>query len=336
MALPRKQYVRDGEIGVYHCTTRCVRRAFLSGYDQYSHRDYSHRKAWIEDRLQQLASIFAVDVTTFSVMSNHYHVTIRTRPDIAAKWPDYEVARRWLILCPIRYRSKKKPEVPVEEHINALADCPERIAELRKRLSSLSWFIGRLNEYIARAANKEDQVKGRFWESRFKCQVLLDDAAIAACMVYVDLNPLRALVAPTPEKSNFTGIQQRIRTFQKRIMAKESKKQGIPDGSACWLCPIPVSTDPNGILPITETEYFDLVDRSGRLVRSDKRGVIDADLEPILQRMGINPEAWADTVSSFEEKFGLAAGLISNLRDFAKRIGRQWFSGYSSAQTSFI
>ena len=336
MALPRKQYVRDGKIGVYHCTTRCVRRAFLSGYDQYSHRDYSHRKAWIEDRLQQLASIFAVDVTTFSVMSNHYHVTIRTRPDIAAKWPDYEVARRWLILCPIRYRSKKKPELPVEEHINALADCPERIAELRKRLSSLSWFIGRLNEYIARAANKEDQVKGRFWESRFKCQVLLDDAAIAACMVYVDLNPVRALVAPTPEKSNFTGIQQRIRAFQKRIMAKESKKQGIPDGSACWLCPIPVSTDPNGILPITETEYFDLVDRSGRLVRSDKRGVIDADLEPILQRMGINPEAWADTVSSFEEKFGLAAGLISNLRDFAKRIGRQWFSGYSSAQTSFI
>ena len=336
MALPRKQYVQDGEIGVYHCTTRCVRRAFLSGYDQYSHRDYSHRKAWIEDRLQQLASIFAVDVTTFSVMSNHYHVTIRTRPDIAAKWPDYEVARRWLILCPIRYRSKKKPELPVEEHINALADCPERIAELRKRLSSLSWFIGRLNEYIARAANKEDQVKGRFWESRFKCQVLLDDAAIAACMVYVDLNPVRALVAPTPEKSNFTGIQQRIRAFQKRIMAKESKKQGIPDGSACWLCPIPVSTDPNGILPITETEYFDLVDRSGRLVRSDKRGVIDADLEPILQRMGINPEAWADTVSRFEEKFGLAAGLISNLRDFAKRIGRQWFSGYSSAQTSFI
>jgi REP element-mobilizing transposase RayT len=336
MALPRKQYVRDGEIGVYHCTTRCVRRAFLSGYDEYSSRDYSHRKAWIENRLRQLASFFAVDVTTFSVMSNHYHVTVRTRPDIVANWSDYEVARRWLILCPIRYHSKKKPEVPVEEHINTLAQCPERIAELRKRLSNLSWFIGRLNEYIARAANKEDQVKGRFWESRFKCQVLLDDAAVAACMVYVDLNPIRALVAPTPEKSDFTGIQQRIRAYQKRMTAKESRQQGLFDASACWLCPIPVSTDPNGILPMTEAEYFDLVDRSGRLVRSDKRGVIDADLEPVLQRLGIKPEAWADTVSSFEAKFGLAAGLFSNLRDFAKRLGRQWFSGYSSAQTAFI
>ena len=87
---------------------------------------------------------------------------------------------------------------------------------------------------------------------------------------------------------------------------------------------------------MTEAEYFDLVDRSGRLVRSDKRGAIDTDLEPILQRLGIKPEAWTDTVSSFEAKFGLAAGLFSNLCDFAKRIGQQWFSGYSSAQTSFM
>jgi len=87
---------------------------------------------------------------------------------------------------------------------------------------------------------------------------------------------------------------------------------------------------------MTEAEYFDPADRSGRLVRSDKRGSIDSDLEPVLQRLGIKPEAWADTVSGFEDKFGLAAGLFSNLRDFAKRTGRQWLSGYSSAQTSFI
>jgi hypothetical protein len=335
MGLPRSKYVQDGEIGVYHCTSRCVRRAFLSGYDAYSRRDYSHRKAWIEDRLRQLASIFAMDVSSFSVMSDHYHVTVRTRPDIAANWSDYEVARRWLILCPIRYRSKKKPEAPVEEHINALALCPERIAELRKRLSSLSWFIGRLNEYIARAANKEDGVKGRFWESRFRCQVLLDDAAVAACMVYVDLNPVRALLAPTPERSDFTSIQQRIRDYRGKLIAAESKTHGVSDIPTCWLCPVSSLTDPNGILPMTETEYFDLVDRSGRLVRSDKRGTIDSDLEPILRRIGARPESWADTVSGFEDKFRIAAGLLSNLRDFAKRMGRRWFAGAHTAQVSF-
>jgi len=149
MGLPRSQYVRDGEIGVYHCTTRCVRRAFLSGYDSYSGRDYTHRKSLIEERLSHLASIFAIDVITYSVMSNHYHVNLRTRPDIVADWSDYEVARRWLVLCPIRYRSKKKAQDPVEEHIAVLTQCRERIAELRKRLSSLSWFMERLNEYVA-------------------------------------------------------------------------------------------------------------------------------------------------------------------------------------------
>ena len=336
MALPRSKYVPEGKIGVYHCTTRCVRRAFLSGYDSYSGRDYSHRKAWIENRLHDLISIFAIEVSTFSVLSNHYHVTVRTRPDIVAKWSDYEVARRWLILCPIRYRSKKKAQIPVEEHINALAQWPERIAELRKRLSSLSWFMGSLNEYIARAANKEDNVKGRFWESRFKCQVLLDTSAIAACMVYVDLNPIRARLAPTPEKSDFTGIQQRIRAFQKKKRAKKSKTHGASDTSICWLCPIPLSEDPNGILPMSETEYFELVDSSGRLVRSDKRGAIDPDLESILERIGVKPEEWADTVSRFEKKFGLAAGMFSNLSDFAKRMGQQWTSGFSSARTSFV
>ncbi|MEJ2245999.1 MAG: transposase [Acidobacteriota bacterium] len=336
MGLPRSKYVRDGEIGVYHCTSRCVRRAFLSGYDAYSGRDYSHRKAWIEDRLHQLASIFAVDISSFSVLSNHYHVTLRTRPDIAAGWSDYEVARRWLILCPIRYRSKKKPEVAVEEHINALAVCRERIAELRQRLSSLSWFMGRLNEYIARAANKEDKVKGRFWESRFKCQVLLDDAAIAACMVYVDLNPIRSSLAASPENSDFTSIQLRIRAYRKEMKAAESNTQGKPGPSTCWLCPVSSLTDTNGILPMTETEYFDLVDRTGRLIRRDKRGAIGDDLGPILQRIGVRPESWSDTVSKFEDKFRLAAGLLPNLRDFAKRMGQRWFTGVHAAQASFI
>ena len=335
MTLPRSKYVRDGEIGVYHCTSRCVRRAFLSGYDAYSGRDYSHRKAWIEERLNLLASIFAIDVSSFSVMSNHYHVTVRTRPDVAATWSDYEVARRWLTLCPIRYRSKKKPEVLVEEHISSLVLWPERIAELRKRLSSLSWFMGRLNEYIARAANKEDKVTGRFWESRFKCQVLLDDAAVAACMVYVDLNPIRAGLAPTPESSDFTSIQQRIRVYRGKMRAAESKTHGVSDDPILWLCPVSSIADPNGILPMTETEYFDLVDLSGRLIRSGKREAIDADIEPILQRMGVKPESWADTVADFEDKFKLAAGLIANLRNFATKLGRQWLVGVHTAQASF-
>jgi hypothetical protein len=262
---------------------------------------------------------------------------------------------------------------PVEEEIRALTQCPERIAELRKRLCSLSWFMGRLNEFIARAANKEDRVNGRFWESRFKCQALLDDAAIAACMVYVDLNPIRAGLAATPEESDFTSIQERIRAWHNETKTPSSvpgeSAQSIQPGSfgedmrkledtadtsnaipehipvdspdaqapsACWLCPIQSDFQRRGILQMTAAEYFDLVDKSGRIIRSDKRGAIDADLAPILLRIGANPEAWLDTVSRFGSKFRLAAGLLSNLRNFADQLGRRWLTGVTAARTAFV
>ena len=222
MALPRSNYVREGQEGVYHCFSRCVRRAFLYGFDALTHRDFSHRKAWLVDRLRHLSAIFAVEVCAYAVMENHYHTILRTRPDIVASWSDQEVATRWLTLFP-RYCGMRGAALPpAEAEISALAHSPQRIAQLRQRLSSLSWFMGRLNEFIARAANKEDRVKGRFWEARFKCQALLDDAAIVACMVYVDLNPIRAGLARTPEESNFTSIQQRIRAWRKEKMPTTS------------------------------------------------------------------------------------------------------------------
>lgn len=231
----------------------------------------------------------------------------------------------------------------MEEQIRALADCSDRIATLRKRLSSLSRFMGRLNEFIARAANKEDEVKGRFWESRFKCQALLDVAAIAGCMSYVDLNPIRAGVAAIPEGSDFTSIQERIRAWYKenKVMdggsaSAAGKMQDIRNDSVHWLCPIGSEKGRRGILPMTTEEYLDLVDRSGRLIRADKRGAIDADLEPILLRLGANPKEWTETISRFEEKFSLVAGLAANLRNFADRLGKRWFKGIGAAQAAFV
>jgi hypothetical protein len=374
MALPRSKYVQEGQEGVYHCFSRCVRRAFLYGFDALTRRDFSHRKAWLVERLRFLAAIFAIEVCAYAVMENHYHTVLRTRPDTVATWSDQEVASRWLKLFP-RHRDLQGTALPpAEKDICALADCPERIAQLRQRLCSLSWFMGRLNEFMARAANKEDKVKGRFWESRFKCQALLDEAAIAACMVYVDLNPIRAGLAGSPELSDFTSIQERIRAWQKETVTLASvpnqAAQDIQTGSSatdmpvlenagridnptldpiltgnksfeevtlrsCWLCPISSDHQTRGILRMTTAEYFDLVDISGRMMRFDKMGVINADLAPILLRIGANPEAWVETVSRFGSKFRLAAGLLSNLRSFADQLGRQWLKGVASARAAF-
>jgi hypothetical protein len=373
MGLPRSKYVREGEEGVYHCFTRCVRRAFLYGFDPVSGKDFCHRKAWITDRLRHLAALFAIDVCAYAVMETHHHSILRTRPDIVATWSDHEVARRWLTLFP--QRNALKAKLSVEDQICMLLSNPELIAKLRLRLCSLSWFMGQLNEFIARAANKEDNVKGRFFESRFKCQILLDVAAIASCMVYVDLNPIRAGVAPTPEESDFTSIQERIRAWQNETMTADSIPENLDQDktaySLCqgillqdddgenpepledylyakypcsnreafihdWLCPISSQGHRRGILPMTAVEYFDLVDRSGRLTRTNKRGAIDADLAPILLRIGANPKTWTETTSRFGSKFHLAAGLLSNIRNFADQIGRKWLIGLSEAKSAFV
>jgi len=372
MGLPRSSYVREGEEGVYHCCSRCVRRAFLCGFDPLTLRDFSHRKAWLVERLRNLAAIFAIEVCAYAIMETHYHCVLRTRPDIVALWSDWEVATRWLTLFPRHRDMNGSPLPPLEEEIRALADCPERIALLRKRLCSLSWFMGQLNESIARAANKEDKVKGRFWEARFKCQALLDEAAITACMVYVDLNPVRAGLAGTPEESDFTSIQERIRAWQKETtisaapseaavqnMHAASFANGLPmpedsaqiqdpvpgrlatmanshySSAAGWLCPIQSDSEQRGILNMTAAEYFDLVDRSGRMTRSDKRGAVDAELAPILLRIGANPDAWLETVTRFGSRFRIAAGLLANLRKFADQIGRRWLKGVAASRIAF-
>lgn len=334
MALPRSKYVEEGKEGVYHCFCRCVRRAFLYGYDAYSGRDYSHRKQWLIDRLRQLAGIFAIDVCAYSVMDNHYHTVVRTRPDIVDGWSDRDVASRWLKLCPAKRKSKRAAKPTMEESINALVLSPDRIATLRTRLSSLSWFMGKLNEHIARAANREDEVKGRFWESRFKCQALLDVAAIAGCMAYVDLNPIRAGAAAMPEESDFTSIQERILAWYRENMAAEGDSD--PESSSNWLCPIESEKGRRGILPMKAAEYLDLVDRSGRMIQLGKRGAVDPELEPILQRVGAKPQGWTDTICRFEDKFSLVVGIVANMRRLADRIGKRWFKGVGAAQAAFV
>ena len=177
-AYARRNIVDDDRVGVYHCIARCVRRAFLCGADSYTGRDFSHRKAWVLDRLRELARLFGVEVCDYAVMSNHLHIVLRNRPDVARQWSDDEVAIRWRKLFPQRDELTGEPREPNGHDVAMLTADAGRVALLRSRLASLSWFMRCLCEWVARKANHEEGSFGRFWAGRFKSQPLLDESAL--------------------------------------------------------------------------------------------------------------------------------------------------------------
>ncbi len=140
-AYARRQIVVEDQVGVYHCIARCVRRALLCGVDPYTGQDYSHRKEWILDRMRELAGLFAIEVCGYSVMSNHLHLVLRNRPDIAEQWSDDEIALRWCRVFPPRHDATGEPVEPNEHDLAMLTANSERLAELRERLANLSWFM---------------------------------------------------------------------------------------------------------------------------------------------------------------------------------------------------
>ena len=353
MVVARSEVVIDGVEGVYHVVSRCVRRAFLCGEDAYSGQSYEHRKDWVRARLEELADGFAIEVCAYTVMSNHVHVVLRTRPDWPEEWTNEEMARRWLSIFPRRRDMGNSVKVPNQSEIKVLAGDQEKMEEIRGRLSSVSWFMRCFNEFIARRANREDGCKGRFWEGRFKCQALLDEAAYLAAMTYVDLNPIRAGITETPEESEFTSARDRIiaRQAQKNLAnisgetaqnlpprqqtSIDREKAGISADQ--WLCPIDneAPDGPRGILPMNTDQYINLLDWTGRLIREDKKGAIPDHLAPILERLQVDTDHWLTTVQNYGSLFHRVVGKIDNMTTTAQRAGKRWWQGLKACRKAF-
>ncbi len=210
MTYPRSHLVDSGG-GIYHLGSRCVRRAFLCGNDPVTGLNFDHRRKWLEDRILTLSEIFAVDLYGYAVMSNHYHIVLNLDPGKLSTWSDEQIATKWLALFP-PCRSRKNADGNLEHEKTLVLNNKPRLKILRERLGSLSWYMRCLNEPIARKANKEDGCKGRFWEGRFDSQRVLDTQGLLACMVYVDLNPMRVGLAEDVLKMEHTSLMRRLQT----------------------------------------------------------------------------------------------------------------------------
>jgi len=309
MPKARKHQISLDATPYYHCVSRCVRRAFLCGEDKLTGKSYEHRRAWIEERIHTLANAFCIDVCAYAVMSNHIHLVLHINAAQAANLTTLDICQRWHAVfkgTPLTQRFCAGDRMSKVE-VDAIV---ERAEIWREQIHSISWFMRCLNEPIARQANSEDGCTGSFWESRFACQTLLDEQALAACMAYVDLNPIRANMAKTPETSEHTSIKVRV---------EKLNKQQQPSS----LFPFvgnPRANMPQG-LPFELSDYISLVDWTGRQIKPNKRGAIATNLPDILKRINIPATTWLLLARQFENKVSMLVGDASSIREKARYFG---------------
>ncbi len=319
MPTARKHVILPGQPGFYHCVNRCVRRARLCGNDPVTGNNYDHRRDWMVERLRVLTTCFAIDIYAYAFMENHYHIVLYVDPKRVDTWSDDEVVKKWKTLWMWR---RPSDELDIPEIVSR-----EKIQQWRNRLADVSWVMRLLNEPMARIANAEDGAKGHFWESRFKCSPLLDDQGLVTCMVYADLNPIKAGIALTPEDSDYTSIQLRLKQI-------DPGNDGTSLDTKDFTHPQPMnqtSTRHCSLLPITSSDaahaqpVFISLERYIELVRITTDAIInerEVQQTETLRLLGINATGWKTVVTDFMGKFRIAAGTDQAFSEFMRKTGR--------------
>lgn len=326
--LAREELFSPDEIACVHVMNRAVRRCMLMGRDPISGKNFDHRKRWLEKKLEQHAANFGIDLLGVAIMSNHFHLVLRSRPDVVESWDDTEVARRWWQLCPKRKNPDGSAKEPTEFELNSIRNDPDKVRQIRRRLSDISWWMRLLCQYVGQRANRETDETGKFWESRFRAVRLLDESALLACVAYVDLNPIRAALAETIETSDFSSAKKRLEALLlQRDQGSEAEGQSgslgqhLPDRS---LSPIEIderNSEPGpqpsagrdrcsdkGFLNMTAAEYLQLIDWTARQLVPGKPGATPQSIPPLLQRVGLQPTNWTEVVCQFGSLFHNVAG----------------------------
>ncbi len=240
MTTPRALLIDPHSSGFYHLISRCVRKSWLCG--RVGTQNYSHRKAWLKERLDVLGSAFAIEIHAYSILSSHFHLAIYSDPLAPLSWSDEEVVSRWLKICPSRDGGGEIDSTREQKRRLAMLADPIELDELRSKLGSVSVFMKLLKQPIARRANLEDGCTGHFFEQRFYSGALLDDAAVIAAMAYVDLNPIRAKIADSIESSDNTSVQERFNNSEEAIQN--------------YLTPVISGLNDSSTVPITAEDYF--------------------------------------------------------------------------------
>jgi hypothetical protein len=269
------------------------------------------RKQWIRQRLEELVGIFAIDVASFSVLDNHLHVLVYLDVGAPRRWSKTQVLERWAQLYPPRNACRQRlGGQQLKRWIKEQRADHQFVHQLRKRLVDLGWFMKSLKEPLSRLANEADGEEGAFWAARYKSIAVLDEAALLATSIYIDLNPLAAGLVPLPEQAPFTSLYLRVENCRRQgrgadlLAARRGTALGVSRcrgmENSLWLCPIENRVDAGrtrqGLLEgCSLGSYLLLLDETSRRVRAGKARVHPA-ADALLERLGTTRARWEATL----------------------------------------
>ena len=326
MVFARAVTLPHGSRGTFHVITRCARRAFLFGEGR------EHRRGWLAASLADTIPHFGLDLLSYAIMSNHVHLIVRLRPERVDDWSVTEAARHALSVFPARSGWQNEALPMTTALIEGHAAHKVWLKQQRERLTSLSWFMRVVKQAISRRANAEDECRGHFWESRFHHVALLDEAAVIACMVYVDLNPIRARMAKTIAKSSYTGGRG-------RLLLSEQADDGAWEPGEKALAKRMISTRSVApVHPVTGDEqtswlngpnYLRILDSTIAAIAGAPKSAWHGHLMNACSHLAIDVDRWRSVMGEGGRFCGTALGAADTRRQLAEHVRREWIADKS-------
>jgi putative transposase len=193
MARGKRQWISQ-DTGSYHIMSRIVGRDQLLGDED---------KEKFLELLELFCSGFFVQVHSFCIMDNHFHLLLTGMEDEAATASAEELQFRYKAI----FGADSLPPMGSQATGGViLPDLDEGLERLRKRLGSVSRFMQELKQTFSRWFNQKHERSGYLWGDRFKAVLISKDEAQLICSAYIDLNPVRAGIVSKPEDYRWCGL----------------------------------------------------------------------------------------------------------------------------------
>lgn len=271
MTIARNKQILLEKTQYYHCVSRCVRGACLSGKDPYSGHTVDHRSEWLQNIALDLSDSFCINIAGFCILPDGYQLVLFVNLAEAASISDLEVARR--------YRRIYRGSAVVKRFANGEQLSPDdqeilstELGQLRQILTSIGKFMGYLNQTIARWANDENDIRGPFWHRRYASRAIESADQLVTTLVDTDMASFRSGHAVLPEEARFSGLACRLSANGRRLMPFST------DNSTPWRKDL-------GVLPLSFRSYLQLIDQKSRTVTWQNRRSVEADTPALQDRL---------------------------------------------------